>query len=223
MPQVTKTFSPQYVNTDADALSLKDNESPFIKDYTVDVNQNGEVSANTGNLAGRGGNMGAGSPLVGNIALCNPLLPVGFNKIVLSSEFTETNELYVGFYNSNNNHGIYVISGDTMICTTVLIDPNLNFKLGPEFAMPEHRVALRVVYDELNGGFRNPVEKHLIYTNGANWQGWVNVIASSGSNGFDEALFPYWKTRTPHFDRREYMEYATRPPKKVSVAAAPCL
>jgi hypothetical protein len=212
MGQVIKVFKPSYVNTDADAMSLKPVESPFIKDYTVEVNDNGELPSNTGNDVKVGGNMNVGTPLSANIKLCTPELPDGFNKIVGSGEFTETNELYVCFYNSKGKHGVYLIDGNTMRCRKIIFDANLNFSLDPAFAIPAHKMSLRVVYDEQNGELRSIVEKHLIFTDSNNWQRWINVEAAIKTDGFNEVLFPYWKTRLPHFDRAEYIDYITRPP-----------
>lgn len=211
MAQQVSIYKPIYLNTDADVLSLKNEESPFIKDYSVNQKISSDFQQKD-YTNGRNGGIGTGTPLLGNVELCTPLLPEGFNKRIGAGQFIETNELYVLFYNSNKNHGIYLIDGDTMKCSSVIIDPNLNFSLDPAFSVPEHRMALRVVYDEGDGESRRVVEKHLLFTDGNNWQRWINVNAAIKTEGFNEIKFPYFKTRYPHYDRAEYIDLATRPP-----------
>jgi hypothetical protein len=51
-----------------------------------------------------------------------------------------------------------------------------------------------------------------MFTFGYGWQKWILVNSAISTNGFNENLFPYYALKQPHFDRRELLEWATRPP-----------
>lgn len=208
MAQVTKSVKPIYVATDVDERSQKPDSAKFIKNLRIGFNRNGRA---VGSEANSGSNMGARTPLLSNIACSNLPLPYGFNKSLGSYESQETNELYYFNYNGSGNHGIYMIDGSTMQAHTLIVDPKLGFSLLPQFAIPAHRVHLKVIYSTNAAGERIVKEKYLMFTNGHRWQYWINVLAAVKTEGFTKPDH-YWKLHPPHFDRRELFEYATRPP-----------
>lgn len=199
---------PAFLNSDTGYEKIAPNETPFMKNLGWDTNANGQLATGTGNPTGEGQNQYILTPIRSNKAIPNIDLPSGYNKNVGTFESAITNELYYCNYNENGNHGLYVISGDTMQVSTVIIDPALDFTDDADGFFAEHRVRLRVRYDEN----KNIVEKYFIATNGKSWQKWINVIAATLTNGFDASLYPYWTLFQPHFDRGELLEYATRPP-----------
>lgn len=206
--QSTGQIKPLFLNMDTAYEELKPTESPFIKNMTWDINGNPNAGIGTDNGTGNGQNMLALTPVQSNEKFLQATLPAGYNLNRGYFESITTQELYYFNYNSNGNHGIYVIDGNTNQWNKVIEDPNLQFTDNQDNYMASHRVTLRAVYDSN----KNIVEKHLIITDGNSWQKWVNVIASIKTNGFDALLFPYWKLQPPHFDRRELMEFAPRPP-----------
>jgi hypothetical protein len=209
--QQTEQNKPLLLNLDTAFENLKPNESPFIRDMGYDVN--GNPNTGTQNPTGEGQNFIVLTPLRSNKQIPTTL-PAGNNMTVGSYYSETTQELYYLNKNSNNNHGIYVISGATYQWQTVIIDPNLNFSDDPAAFIANHRVALRTVLDKNS----NVVEKFLMWTDGNKWQGWISVNAAIQTNGFDASKYPYWTLQQPHYDRRELIEWPTRPPMYRPVA-----
>lgn len=214
MQDAGKTL-PLFINTDKPYIAdrqenaIGPSESPFMKGLSWDINGNPDQAIGTGNPSGEGQNLFVLTPTRSNIAVPGNLLPLtGWNRTCFTFESVNTQEFYHGNYNSLGNHGIYVLDGNTGQWRTVIVDPKLAFTDDPEGFIKDCRAALRFVRDK-NGVIS---EKHLIWTNGKKWQGWINVIAAIGSNGFDAALYPYWTLQPPHFDREELLEWPVRPP-----------
>lgn len=201
--QVTDYIKPLYINTDADELLLKEGAVRYLKNYRITFNRNGNV--------GQGENAGVGTPNEGNV-LANPTftMPAGNNKCIGTFSSIETKELYYFNYNSNGFHGVYVIDQKLNI-KIVWLDHGagneLNFQLSPEYAIVEGRCSLKVVYVSDGDGNRIIKEKHLVFTDSYNWQFWINVLASIGSDSCTSPL-SYWQTN----DRSEYVQYPVRPP-----------
>lgn len=206
--QDNQKILPSNLNTDLGYEHLSGDESPFIKGLGIDLNQNPENGNGTNNPTQEGQNVLKLTPTRSNVKIPNVYNPEGYNKNIGSFESITTNEMYSFDYNDLFKHHISVYNGDTGVWSLILVDRELNFTPYQENGISEHRVRLRVRYDEN----KNIVEKHLTWTDGNNWQGWINVIAAIRTNGFDAALFPYWSLRPPHFDRRELFEWAVRPP-----------
>lgn len=209
MPQDAVKILPLFINTDKSYENISADESPFMKGLSWNINANPEQGIGTNNPSGEGQNMYALTPARSNELVEGIELPAqGWNRNLGNYESKTTKELYVFNYNSLLNHGIYVVDGNTGLVRTVVIDPKLAFSDDPEGAIDDIRVSLRYVKDK-DG---NITEKHLVWTDGKKWHGWVNVLAAIGSNGFDASLYPYWKLMPPHFDREELLEWAVRPP-----------
>ena len=207
MAQDTQKILPLYINTDKSYDNLQPDESPFIKGLTWDINANPGSSIGTANPSGEGQNLFALTPARSNEMVKMVTLPEGFNKNFGTYESRLTKELYHFNYNDRGNHGIYVIDGNTGTWKRIIEDPELEFSDDQE-AVTSNRVLLRYVKDSSG----NIVEKHLMWTNGKQWHGWINVLAAIGSNGFDADLYPYWQLKPPHFDRKELLQWAVRPP-----------
>jgi len=199
---------PYFLDLNNGYQKIEPNASPFINGFGWDINANGNLPTGTGNPSAEGQNEFVLTPTRANVKVKDALLPEGFNKNVGSFESIVTRELYYFNHNSNSKHAIYVINGDTLQLTKVIQDPNLEFSLEQEHFISEHRVTLRVVFDEN----KNITEKHLIFTDSNSGQKWINVIASIETDSFNATTFPYWTLQQPHFDRKELIEYATRPP-----------
>lgn len=208
MAQEEKKILPKYLNLDTDISGLHPEETIFKKGLEITINANPELGNGTNNPSGEGQNSLVLTPSRSNIVFPNSIAPPGTNKNGGGGECVVTNEFYYFNINSNGNHGIYVLSGDTGAWSTIIIDPKLKFSSDPSAFISDHRVRLRVVYDEN----KNIIEKYLIWTDGQMWQGWINVIAAINTNGFDAGAFPYWSLQPPHFDREELFQYAFRPP-----------
>lgn len=211
MGQKEEQILPIFLQIDNAVEVIKANESPFIKGVGFDQNANPSEEAGTSGGTGEGYNSLVQSPTRSNgilSTLPQNSLPAGYNKNCGTFFSIETNEFYYANYNVNGNHGIYVVNCDTGVWNTVIVDPNLPFTDDQEGFLAEHRWSIRFV---LNSS-KQIVEKFLLYTNGKGWQGWINVNAAIQTKGFNALLYPYWSLTPPHFDRRELLEWAVRPP-----------
>lgn len=211
MSQKEEQILPLFLQVDNSVESLKPNESSYLKGVGFDINGSPSEEAGTTNGTGLGQNMLTLSPTRSNQilpSLPSQSLPLGYNKNHGSFESIETNEFYYANFNGNGDHGIYVKNCDTGEWNMVIVDKNLPFTEDQSSFLSEHRWSMRILYN-VN---KNIIAKFLIYTNAAGWQGWINVIASISTNGFDASSFPYFSLLQPHFDRRELIEWPTRPP-----------
>lgn len=208
MPQQQDSVKPLFLNLDSSFETMQRDESSFIRDFQWDINGNANLPTGTGNPSGEGQNEMSLTPTRSNVQIPNSALPTGYNKCVGTFESKLTKELYYLNYNDGGQHGIYVISGDTLQITPVVIDPTLNFTLSQDGYFTDHRCTLRVRYDEN----KNIIEKYFIATNGNRWQLWINVLAAIATNGFNATAYPYYTLFAPQNDRRELLEYAVRPP-----------
>lgn len=186
MEQVNIGYTPYFLNFDADLTKLQNNEGRYLKNTRFKLGSASNVT---------GGTDGVITPLPSNEIYCSGLeLPSGDNKTIGAYEFQELNEIYWIVWNSENNHSIYMIDGQTEVCQLVYRGDCLNLSLSPEYAIPEHRVTMKVQYSETNGE-QTIVEKYLIFTDGYNNVRQINVLASIGSDSFTtayfEAVFPY--------------------------------
>lgn len=209
MAQDSGKILPFFINTDAAYQNIKPEESPFVKGFSWDINGNPEQGIATNNPMGEGQNLYVLTPTRSNAPIPKSLMPVGgWNKNIGSYESIVTNDLIQFVYNSTGLHSIFLLDGDTGIQSKVITDPKLAFTDDQEGFIANVRCAVRYVKDK-DG---NIVEKHLMWTDGKKWQGWINLIAAIGSDGFDASLYPYWVLQPPHFDREELLEWPVRPP-----------
>ena len=197
---------PVFWTTDAALDKLEPNESPFIKGVESGLNANPETGSN--NPTGEGQNTASLTPTRSNVLVPGLLLPSGYNKFSGSFESEVTRETYIWYYNDQDQHSVWLLSGDTGLYSKIVQDPNIPIPSDQAAFMANHRPKIRVVYDEN----KNIIEKFLIFTNAAGWQGWINVVAAIATQGFNSILFPYYTLVQPHFDRRELLEWPVRPP-----------
>ena len=198
---------PLFINTDSGVKNLQPTEALFLKDVEISVNKNGNQETGTANPSGEGQNEYMLTPVNSNIVVPDYLLPEGFNKHIGSFESKQTNEVYCFTYNSEGNHCIHVINGDTGTVNKIQY-PYLNFGDGQENYIADNRCILRVIRDANN----NIVEKILLFTDYKGWQKYVLVVTAIATDSFNDVTYPYWVTKQPHFDRRELVEWAVRPP-----------
>lgn len=205
--QQLSNHKPVKLVTDKSEAYISSNEATFLKNYRIGFNKNQLKDGNDG------GNYGVGTGYNSTTKLPDIQgLPEGTNLCVLTKNAIETNELYVGYWNSNGIHTIYVIDGSTLEVNIVDIGSHLNFSADPKYRMPDHRCLLRVFYTSDHEEDRTIKEKILIYTDGYNWQRWIPVRAAVATGGFDAEKFPYFKLHAPHYDRQEFINYAVHPP-----------
>lgn len=195
---------PVFVDTDTADGELKNNSARYIKGIRSNFNKNSGGS--------EGGNFGVGTPLQSNLLLIPIPLPAGINHCCGYKEFEETNEGYYCNWNSENKFGIYRLNGNSLTCDIVKVDSDLNFSVDPVNYISPDRMILKVITITDKNGNKTVFEKFLIFTDGFNWQFWINVESSIATKGFDTTLFPYYAPVYPHFDSTDLIQYAPRPP-----------
>lgn len=210
--QVLKNIRPIFLDTDSDELAVDRGGSPilssdrarYLKNYRISFNRNSNTPQGTGDGKPSGANFGAGTKLISTSEVVITR-PEGFNKVVGSFEAKEINKLFYCNYNSKGLHGVYMIDGDTMQAFIVAIDPVWNFSLDPQFACTGFHYRLSYNSD---GTIK---EIHLTFSDGLNWQRWINVYAAIRTDGFDTVKYPYFNAVGPHNDRACMFDYPTRP------------
>lgn len=206
--QKREIIKPFFINTDVSFSELKPSESPYIRGLGFDIDANPVSDIGANNPTGEGQNQLVQTTVRSNVEVPKTMLPSGFNKNCGSFDSPLTQECYYFNYNKNLKHGIYVIDGNTGQWSKVIEDASLLFTDNQENYIKDHRVLLRVVKDKSG----NIVEKYLLIVEGSSWQKYINVNAAIQTNGFDSVQYPYWQLQPPHFDRRELVEWAVRPP-----------
>ena len=214
MPQHTEEILPKFLNTDASFENLKPDESPYLKGVQSGINGNPGLSIGTASPIGEGQNAETLTPTRSNAPVPDVMLPAGGNKNCGSYYSDTTKETYSFTFNYKGQHCIHVLNGDTGETYKVIQDPNLPFTDDQSNFIAPHRATLRFVKDK-DG---NIIEKFLMFTNAAGWQGFIAVNAAIATDGFDSSKYPYYVLSQPHYDRRELIEWPVRPPMQNPVA-----
>lgn len=206
----------KFINMDESFEKLTSDEFAFAKGIESGINANPSLGVGLDNSVGEGANVESLTPTRSNVAFPNAILPAGYNLNIGWFESYTTQELYYFNFNERGNHGIYVLNGNEFSWGKVIEDPELEFTDNPEHYIATHRVSLRIVYNKN----KEIVEKILTITEGASWQKWILVMTSIATNGFNATDFNYWALKQPHFDRKELLQWATRPPMINPIAVA---
>jgi len=172
----TQSFN-KGMNMDFSELRLPQDAVQFMKNMTANVNQN------TGTPAQSGANMDVFSPLEGN-AVLSVALPGGTNYCVGFYSSEQTNEGYFFLWNSNMDHSIWVIRGDSGLCELVYHGNLLPLQLNPLYFIAEGRctLELRSYVDPVTGLETN--FKFLIFTNNTIQQYYISVEDSINTDSF---------------------------------------
>ena len=195
-----------------DEQLIGEDEARFLKNYRLGINANANLPSGTGDGAPQGSNFGSATPLqASDLAAAGLVLPSGTNRCIGAYECQETNEIYWFVWNSNRQHGIYRVSGQDKKVDTVYQNPCLNFSIDPRYGL-KNRVFLKVIYDDDLQDQRRIKAKYLLFTEGYNWQRWIDVETAIATKGFDPVLFPYFKGVPPHFDACDLINWIPTPP-----------
>lgn len=171
------------INLDLDALRIPANTAIFIKNLTSNANINAATAAQSGS------NEWVMTPMEGNVALSVSGMPSGTNYCVGGYSSEQTNEGYFAIYNSNNNHTIWVISGNDGTVRKVHESALLPFVLDPQYFFSEGRMTLELqsIIDPVSGLETN--FKFLIFTNNTKYQCLIDVEASIATNSYSTPYF----------------------------------
>lgn len=188
----SKRTIPIKCNTDLSANYFDEFTARIIKNLTSYVGATNEYEDIT-----EGQNVAMLKPLQSNELYAPIPLPEGINFCVGAKGFAQTNEIYVCVWNSNKNHLIYRINGNTRTGEIVKIDPCFNFQLDPRYFIHESAMWLEVLYLIDPDTNQKVIKKDLYWTDGYNYQGYLRTDDSIATNGFDASLFPYFSGNYP--------------------------
>lgn len=193
--------------TDKSEFNVLPDEATFLRGYRINFNKNQNKSGE------EGGNAGVGTGVNSTVEACPTLLlPPGINKTIGAGSCTETNHFYLMNWNSNNLHGIYRISGDTLLSEIIMVDARLMFSIDPKNFIAQHRMTFRVVYNSGDGKKREIKEIIMNYTDGNQWQRWINILSAIATKGYNATDFPYYTLHKPHYDFEEFIDWPMRQP-----------
>lgn len=171
------------INLDADALRLPANTAQFIKNISLSAN----INANAAALAG--GNQWVAQPMEGSVALSISGMPAGTNYCIGFYSSEQSNEGYYAIFNSNNDHSIWVIRGNTGVVQKVHQSQLLPFILNPQYFYSEGRMTLeeRSIIDPVTKAESN--FKFIVFTNNRVLQCMIEVESSIATNSFTTSYF----------------------------------
>lgn len=212
--QEESKFLAKWVNTDESFDRILPDEAIYARGCEWGINANPDSGIGLNSPVGEGANVESLTPTRSNLLFGEPIRPEGYNLNIGNYESYTTQELYYFNYNSKGNHGIYVLNGNEFSWKKVIEDPELEFTDDPVAFIAEHRVSLRIVYNKA----KQVVEKILTATDGNSWQKWILTMASIATDGFNSVTYPYWTLKQPHFDRKELLQWPTRPPMINAIA-----
>lgn len=171
------------INLDLDQSRLPPDSAIFLKNVSQNIN------ISTAAPGGSGQNEAVLSPLEGNQALTISGMPSGTNYTCGYYSSEQTNEGYFCVYNSNGNHTVWVIRGDTGAVQKVHQNTLLPFVLDPQHFYTDGRMTLELISDidpvtKLESNF-----KLLIFTNNNLQQCLIDVEASIATSSYSTAYF----------------------------------
>lgn len=177
-----------YKGTDFDVSEsfIEELKAVFLKNVTNTTNDNSRSSLKEGS------NEFAYTPLESNQLYCNLTLPAGINYTVGFKYFKEINQGFVCVYNSNNDHFIYRIKGNTGDCEIVYRNACLNFQLNPLYFIGETRMAIETTcrFNKVTQDEENVI--YLILVDDYNDQKMICVEDSINTHFFNKTDFPYF-------------------------------
>ena len=171
------------LNLDLDELRIPPNAAVFIKNLTTNIN----INAGTAGLSGS--NQLVLTPFEGNAALDQTGMAAGTNYCCGFLSAEQTNEGYFPVWNSNGNHTVWVVRGDTGAVQKVHENTLLPFLLDPAHFYSEGRMTLelRSVIDPVTEEETN--FKLLVFTNNNNNQCLIDVEASIATGSYSTTYF----------------------------------
>lgn len=171
----TQKNNPLVLNMDKSPGKLSEIECFFLRNHDRSLNINGQ----------KRGTLGRTSPLRGNFAACAMNQPGGENYTTGNYYSPITNETYSWIYNSNGVHFIQRINGDG-ICE-VVYHGCLQLSAEPEHSIDQFKAYLKV--DKICANTPGGVRKLLVFTDGINDLGCIDVEVSIATNFFNTPFF----------------------------------
>jgi len=193
------------VNTDLAYTLLPNNLATFIKNLvyaTTDTSDGGKS---------RGANTGIFKTMQSTKEYeVGFTLPEGTNTHVGSFSSKETRQVFVMVHNSEGDHTVYILNGETQTTTILYQDPILNFQLNPEhyFHLGAANIWVLYIADPITGEKKR--KTFFNFTDGYNPQRTICVEDSVATGGFNSDLFPYF---TGEYDKDIFINMGVPAPQ----------
>lgn len=168
--QHTQTIKPQVLNIDKSPKHLGENESFYLLNHEVNTN-------------GAKDSLGTSTPIIANYQGCEIDQPLGENYSIGGFESKLTNEDYDFVFNSNGAHYIKRINSKGE-CEIVYQGGCFNLSADPKHSIENWRCYMKI--DKL---CKNAHGKQMIWTDGLNPIGQIDVEASIATNFFTTPFF----------------------------------
>lgn len=195
---------------DVDPLRHKNIQLAYCKNMTTNNHKNGDDFFGLEGYNALGLTSSDGNKLIGHSGVN---FPSGTNTCIGAHEAKVLNELYVFVHNSNNNHFIYRIKGNTSgadpVLEIVYSNANLNFQLTPIYFISEGRCHLRIItYTDKATGVPF-TRKYLIFTDNFNPQRFISVEDSIVTNSYSTS---YFNSNYPIYSREDLINLGVANP-----------
>jgi len=129
------------VNTDLAPSKLPKNMATFIKNLTYAIQDTADGGKSAGADTGIFKTMQSNQRYISDLTL-----PDGDNYCIGALSSRETKQVFAWIYNSNKNHTVYVLNGETQTLDIMLRGSYLNLQLNPENFIHVGDAALQILY-----------------------------------------------------------------------------
>lgn len=181
-------FLPTEINLNKAEPFMSPGEARFIKNLVYDITDTSDADGKNN------GETGVYKPLQSVIPYFDgfPQLP-GYSQTVGEYSNKDIRAVFVFRYNSEGQHTIYRINGESQTYDTVMRDVLLNFQLDPQYFIHTGGcwVEWTLISDPITGEQKS--RTFLMYTDGKNSTRQICVEDSIATHGFDASLFPYFQ------------------------------
>lgn len=180
-------FSLKGFNLDSASEYLDPQTARYLKNVVyADTSQTGSVG---------GSKTGLFKPIEAvEVYDINFSLPAGNNQFAGGFNSSQTNQSFFFNINSNGDHGLYVIEGESRTIQTVYLKNCLNLQLDPSYFIHEGGAWLEIFY------YTDPItdlprqRSYFMWVDGYNDFRFLCIEDSIATNSFDAAQFPYFIT-----------------------------
>lgn len=159
----------------------------FIKNLVYVVTDSSQVAANSN------GNTGVYKPYESNGQFdISFVLPNGENQCVGYYSSRETGQVFFLNWNSNENHGLYVIDAFSQTVQKVYAKECLRLSRKPEYFLHEGGATLEI-FDFTDPDTGLPRRRsYFVYTDGNEYQKYICVEDSIATDSFNESAYPFF-------------------------------
>ena len=175
------------MDLDSSLLHFKPEFARFIKNLVYVINDSSQVGVN------QPGNSGVFKPFESNGQYdISFVLPSGTNQCVGHYVSKDTSQVIFLNWNSNNNHGLYIINGESQTIQKCYQKDCLGLLRSPEFFLHKGGAALEV-FDFTDPSTGLPRRRsYFVYTIGEGYQKFICLEDSIATDSFNDSTFPYF-------------------------------